>query len=52
MIESIDLTNYNFAFSDTEINNLKQKNFIYGKNGTGNPRLLKLLKINIRNNSI
>lgn len=44
MIETIDLSNYGFAFSETEINDLKQKNFIYGKNGTGKSSIVKAIK--------
>lgn len=35
MIESVNLSNYSYIFSETSITELKSKNFIYGKNGTG-----------------
>ncbi|KMT59394.1 AAA family ATPase [Paenilisteria newyorkensis] len=44
MIEKIDLSNYDFAFLGVEINGLKQKNFIYGKNGTGKTSIVKAIK--------
>lgn len=40
MIDSIDLSNYKFAFSDSQLSGLKRKNFIYGKNGTGKSSLV------------
>lgn len=44
MIESIDLSNYEFAFSDPQLGGLKRKNFIYGKNGTGKSSLVDAIK--------
>ena len=44
MINSIDLSNYEFAFSDSQLDGLKSKNFIYGKNGTGKSSLVDAIK--------
>ena len=44
MINSIDLSNYEFAFSDSQLDGLKRKNFIYGKNGTGKSSLVDAIK--------
>lgn len=44
MIDTIDLSKYNFAFSESKLTNLKRKNFIYGKNGTGKSCLVKAIK--------
>lgn len=44
MIETIDLTEYSFTFSDSEMRDLHKKNFIYGKNGTGKSSLVKAIQ--------
>ncbi|TLQ06286.1 hypothetical protein FEZ48_10350 [Marinilactibacillus psychrotolerans] len=44
MTNSIDLSNYEYIFSSTEIKNLKKKNFIFGKNGTGKSTLCEVIK--------
>lgn len=44
MINTIDLSNYNYVFSDSELTDLKRKNFIYGKNGTGKTSLVMAIK--------
>lgn len=44
MINTINLSNYSFAFSKSELSDLKRKNFIYGKNGTGKSSLVKAIR--------
>ncbi|MDC0827051.1 AAA family ATPase [Lactococcus petauri] len=44
MINTINLSNYSFAFLNSELTDLKRKNFIYGKNGTGKSSLVKAIK--------
>ena len=44
MINTINLSNYSFAFLNPELTDLKRKNFIYGKNGTGKSSLVKAIK--------
>lgn len=44
MINTINLSNYSFAFFNSELTDLKRKNFIYGKNGTGKSSLVKAIK--------
>lgn len=43
MIESVNLSGYRFIFAENSINELKSKNFIYGKNGTGKSSFRKAL---------
>ncbi|KST88413.1 AAA family ATPase [Lactococcus lactis] len=44
MINTINLSNYSFVFSKSELSDLKRKNFIYGKNGTGKSSLVKAIR--------
>ncbi len=44
MKTAIDLSEHGTIFLDSEIPNLKNKNFIYGKNGTGKSTLCKLIR--------
>lgn len=46
MIEELKLPDY--IFSDTKLKNLKRKNFIYGRNGTGKSSISKLLMKSIK----
>lgn len=43
MVGSIDLTNYGQVFNDNELSGLKEKNFFYGKNGTGKSTLCEVI---------
>ncbi|EMW5726598.1 AAA family ATPase [Enterococcus faecium] len=43
MVDSINLTNYGQVFKDNELSGLKEKNFFYGKNGTGKSTLCQLI---------
>ncbi|EPA0804145.1 AAA family ATPase [Enterococcus hirae] len=43
MVDSIDLTNYGQIFRDNELSGLKEKNFFYGKNGTGKSSLCQVI---------
>ena len=43
MADSIDLTNYDQVFRDNELCGLKEKNFFYGKNGTGKSTLCQVI---------
>ncbi|WP_158234246.1 AAA family ATPase [Loigolactobacillus backii] len=43
MINSIDLSNYTYIFSDKEFTGLSNKNFIFGKNGTGKTSLVNAI---------
>lgn len=40
----IDLTNYSHVFKDNELSELKEKIFIYGKNGTGKSTICHAIK--------
>lgn len=41
MIEALNLPNY--IFSNTKLEGLKRKNFIYGRNGTGKSSIAKAI---------
>lgn len=43
MVDSINLTNYGQVFKDNELSGLKEKNFFYGKNGTGKSTLCQVI---------
>ncbi|MDN3955817.1 AAA family ATPase [Sporolactobacillus laevolacticus] len=44
MIERVDLTHYHYVFTEPELSGLKQKNYFYGKNGTGKSSLVRAIK--------
>lgn len=44
MTFTIDLSNHELIFSNTKLQSLKRKNFIYGKNGTGKSTLCELIR--------
>ena len=48
MIEELKLPDY--IFSDTKLKNLKQKNFIYGRNGTGKSSISKAINEEYKEN--
>jgi wobble nucleotide-excising tRNase len=43
LVDSINLTNYGQVFKDNELSGLKEKNFFYGKNGTGKSTLCQVI---------
>ena len=48
MIEELKLPDY--IFSDTKLKNLKRKNFIYGRNGTGKSSISKAINEEYKEN--
>ncbi|WP_040977793.1 AAA family ATPase [Oceanobacillus jeddahense] len=43
MIKNINLSDFNYVFNSSELLDIKKKNFIYGKNGTGKSSLTKAI---------
>ncbi|WP_026859557.1 hypothetical protein [Jeotgalicoccus psychrophilus] len=46
MINELDLSFYSDRFHEMKLEGLKQKNFVYGKNGTGKSSITEAIKNN------